>query len=130
MLLALTPHGAVLFDSIAYIDDATVSVISNILGPQKLAAIVISHPHFYNSMTLWSRRFGCPVYVHADDAEWIPADDKEFVTLWKGDTLPIFNQHAKREENGKRVFGAEAIHVGGHFAGSTVCIVQTTGASL
>ena len=37
-----------------------------------LAAIAISHPHFYSSMTTWSAAFGdCPVYIHAADAQWV-----------------------------------------------------------
>ena len=39
-----------------------------------LRAIAISHPHYYTTIVDWSRAFGgVPVYVHADDREWVHA---------------------------------------------------------
>jgi hypothetical protein len=54
-LLIQTPHGNVLWDCISLIDDATVTLTNGLGG---LKAIAISHPHFYTTMTEWSRAFG------------------------------------------------------------------------
>ena len=68
-LLVQTPHGNVMWDCITLVDDATIAAIRELGG---LAAIAISHPHFYASCITWSQAFGdCPVYIHAADAEWV-----------------------------------------------------------
>src|SRR4051812_26477665 len=54
-LLICTQHGNVLWDCISMIDAATVTLIKGLGG---LAAIGISHPHFYSTMVEWSRAFG------------------------------------------------------------------------
>src|SRR5437588_10508673 len=51
-LLVRTPHGNVLWDCISFLDAATVTLINALGG---LAAIGISHPHFYTTMVEWSR---------------------------------------------------------------------------
>src|SRR4051812_44778144 len=43
-LLLRTPRGNVLWDCIAFIDDATVEIVAALGG---IAAIAISHPHYY-----------------------------------------------------------------------------------
>ena len=40
-----------------------------------LAAIAISHPHYYSGMADWAARFDCPVLLHADDEQWITRPD-------------------------------------------------------
>ena len=64
-ILASTPDGNVLWDCIALIDDATVDLLKGLGG---VAAIAISHPHYYTTMVEWSRAFGdVPIYLHAAD---------------------------------------------------------------
>lgn len=68
---------------------------------------MISHPHFYTTHLEWASRFGCPVYVAADDAEWLSREDGAGVRrLFKGteEVLP----------------GVTVIQCGGHFDGSSV----------
>jgi len=57
-------------------------------------------------MVEWGRRFGCPVHLHADDAEWIMRPDP-VIELWEGE----------RKQLGD---GLTLIRCGGHFAGGTV----------
>ena len=79
-----------MWDCITLVDDATIAAIRELGG---LAAIAISHPHFYASCITWSQAFGdCPVYIHAADAEWVqyPAPA---VKLWEGETLEILPGH-------------------------------------
>src|SRR5437764_1400178 len=85
-LLVCTPHGNVLWDTIAMIDAATIALIRGLGG---LAAIGISHPHFYTTMVEWSRAFGdVPIHLHAADRDWIMRPDPA-IKLWDGERLPL-----------------------------------------
>jgi hypothetical protein len=53
-----------------------------------LAAIAISHPHYYSGMADWAARFGCPVLLHADDQQWITRPDAA-IELWDGETREL-----------------------------------------
>jgi hypothetical protein len=101
----LVPWGErqLLWDCVTLLDDATAEEVERRGG---LAAIAISHPHYYSAMVEWGRRFGCPVYLHAADAEWIMRPDS-VVELWEGE----------RKELGD---GLTLIRCGGHFDGGTV----------
>jgi hypothetical protein len=103
-LLVCTPNGNILWDCIAMLDQATISLIRGLGG---LAGIGISHPHFYTTMVEWSRAFGgVPIHLHADDRRWIMRPDAA-IKLWSGDTLPLLPD-------------VTLIRCGGHFPGGTV----------
>jgi hypothetical protein len=103
-LLIVTPAGNVLWDCISLIDDATVTLIEGLGG---LAAIAISHPHFYTAMGEWSRAFGnVPIHLHADDRDWI-IKPNDAVSLWGGETLDLLPD-------------VTLIRCGGHFPGAAV----------
>lgn len=103
-LLLATPHGNVLWDCLSLVDDATIATIRSKGG---LAAIAISHPHFYGAMRVWSRAFGgVPVWIHDADRQWIP-DPAPEIRTWSGSTKPLPGD-------------LTLIHVGGHFDGSQV----------
>ncbi len=103
-LLLRTPAGNVLWDCIPFIDPATIEIVKGLGG---LAAIAISHPHYYGTMVEWSRAFGdIPIHLHAADRQWIMRPDP-VIKLWDGDTLPLAS-------------GVTLIRCGGHFAGGTV----------
>jgi hypothetical protein len=101
----LVPAGErfVLWDCIPLLDDAAAAEIERRGG---LAAIAISHPHYYTGMVEWAHRFQCPVYLHADDREWIMRPDAA-IELWDGETRALAD-------------GLTLIRCGGHFAGGTV----------
>jgi hypothetical protein len=104
-LLLRTPHGNVLWDCIALIDDATVEIIAALGG---LRAIAISHPHYYTTMVEWSRAFDAPIVLHEGDRRWVMRPDAG-ITFWDGaahDLLP----------------GIRLLHCGGHFAGGTILL--------
>lgn len=68
-LLVQTSEGNLLWDCISLIDEATVREVTTLGG---ISAIAISHPHYYSSMVEWSHAFGgVPIYLHADDRQWI-----------------------------------------------------------
>jgi glyoxylase-like metal-dependent hydrolase (beta-lactamase superfamily II) len=101
--LVITPSGNVLWDCISFLDSATIDIIRLLGG---LKAIAVSHPHFYSAITSWGGTFGCPVFVHAADKQWVVEPDPciEFWTGHPREILPGITLH----------------HLGGHFAGSTV----------
>ena len=47
-----------LWDCVTLLDDATAAAVERRGG---LAAIAISHPHYYSAMVEWAHRFDCPV---------------------------------------------------------------------
>jgi glyoxylase-like metal-dependent hydrolase (beta-lactamase superfamily II) len=103
-LLVRSIGGNVLWDCMSLVDDEAVRAVRTRGG---LDAIAISHPHFYSAMVEWSRAFGgVPIYLHADDREWIMRPDQAIKT-WSGDERVIAP-------------GLTLIRCGGHFAGSAV----------
>lgn len=103
-LLLCTPNGNVLWDCISLIDAATVTLIKGLGG---LAAIAISHPHFYTTLVEWSRAFGdCSVHLHADDGAWVMRPDA-CIRPWRGETLELMP-------------GVTLVRGGGHFPGGTM----------
>jgi len=103
-LLVQTPGGNVLWDCISLLDDSTLKAVEGLGG---LAAIAISHPHYYSSMVEWSRAFGgVPIYLHAADRKWVMRPDPAIV-FWEGETYPL------RDD-------LSLVRCGGHFDGGTV----------
>ena len=103
-LLVAAPEGNVLWDCLPLLDRPTVTELKRHGG---IAAIAISHPHYYSTMIEWSRAFGdAPVYLHAADREWITRPDKRIV-FWSG----------KEQIIGPNL---TLVHCGGHFPGGTV----------
>src|SRR5205823_6667645 len=99
-----TTHGNVLWDCIPLLDEAVVEMIRTQGG---LAAIAISHPHYYCSMVEWSRAFGgVPILLHSADRQWVMRPDPAIV-FWEGET------HAVNP-------GVTLVRCGGHFEGGTV----------
>jgi hypothetical protein len=102
-LLVCTPHGNVLWDCVAMVDAATVTLINGLGGLQEIA---ISHPHFYTTMVDWSRAFGgVPIHLHAADQPWVMRPDPA-IRFWDGDTLALLGD-------------ITLIRCGGHFPGGT-----------
>src|ERR1700712_3135982 len=103
-LLVETPAGNVLWDCVSLIGETAIAAIRARGG---LAAIAISHPHYYATMVEWSRAFGgAPIYLHAADRDWVQRCDPAIV-FWDGDRREILS-------------GLTLIRCGGHFAGATV----------
>ena len=102
-LLVRTPGGNLLWDCISLLDEPTVTAVRALGG---IAAIAISHPHYYSSMVEWARAFDAPIYLHAADKEWVMRPDPAIV-FWDGETRDVGD-------------GLTLIRCGGHFAGGTV----------
>jgi len=92
-----------LWDCITLLDDETAGEVETRGG---LAAIAISHPHYYSAMVEWAERFDCPVHLHRDDAEWVMRPSAR-IAFWEGETLDLGD-------------GLTLVRCGGHFAGGQV----------
>ena len=102
-LLVPAGGGNVLWDCISLLDDELGRAVEERGG---LAAIAISHPHYYSSMVEWARAFDAPVDLHARDREWaMRLDDR--LLFWE-------------EETRELAPGVTLVRCGGHFAGGTV----------
>jgi hypothetical protein len=102
-LLLRTSGGNVLWDCIATLDAATVTMIKGLGG---VDAIAISHPHFYTTMVEWAHAFDAPIHLHAADREWIMRPDSA-IKLWESETRELWD-------------GVTLVRCGGHFDGGTV----------
>jgi hypothetical protein len=103
-LLIQSPGGNILWDCISLIDDATIRAVEQLGG---IAAIAISHPHYYASMVEWSRAFdNVPIHLHQADRRWVMRPDPT-IAYWDGATMPLTD-------------GMTLIRCGGHFDGGTV----------
>ena len=94
---------------IALLDSVTIDKIGSLGG---LKAIVISHPHYYTTYVEWSKSFRCPIYVSADDQEWLSRKPPE------KDTLRLIDGPSGTTK--EILPGVTAIKTGGHFPGSLV----------
>ena len=106
-LLVKTNDGNVLWDPISYIDSQTIEGIYRHGG---IAAIAVSHPHFYSSMVEWSHAFDhAPIVLPEADRQWVMRSD---------DAMFFFT-------NGAQIFpGVNVLRCGGHFPGSSVLLWQ------
>jgi hypothetical protein len=103
-LLLTDPGGNLLWDCVSLLDDDTVAAVRALGG---LAAVAVSHPHYYSAMVEWSRAFGSvPIYLHAADRHWVMRPDPAIV-FWEGETRSLGA-------------GRTLVRCGGHFAGGTV----------
>jgi hypothetical protein len=102
-LLVPGEGGNVLWDCPDYIDEAGIETVTELGG---LAAIAVSHPHYYATMVDWSNAFGgVPIHVHERDRHWLARENN--VEFFRGETKEILP-------------GRTLINAGVHFAGGTV----------
>lgn len=101
--LIITPGGNILWDCIPLLNARLEAFITAKGG---LKAIVFSHPHYYSNMNEWADTFGCPVYIHEQDREWVKHPGPH-IQYWEGKEKTFWD-------------GIKAVHVGGHFPGSAV----------
>lgn len=118
-LLCVSPQGNVLWDCITYLDAQTVDTVKS-YGP--VAAIVISHPHYYSTCLLWAEALGCPVYLSAEDEQWIMrrSDDVAKMVLWSGQRKAFCSPSLNGDDNNDGAAEFICVKTGGHFPGSSV----------
>lgn len=101
--LIRTDRGNVLWDCLALLDDATVTVIRALGG---ISAIALSHPHYQSTMVEWAETFDAPVLIHRADAEWVQRPHSS-IRFWDGERAELDQ-------------GMTLVNTGGHFPGATV----------
>ena len=101
-LVVATPHGNLLWDPSAFIDQAAIDAVAERGG---LAVVSSSHPHMYGAMVEWAQAFGAEILIAEADRRWLPRPDPA-VRTWSGasEVLP----------------GVTLVQCGGHFPGSAV----------
>jgi glyoxylase-like metal-dependent hydrolase (beta-lactamase superfamily II) len=102
-LLVKSAVGNVLWDCISHLDDEIVERVSAEGG---LAAIAISHPHYYGAMVEWAHTFACPIHLHEAERKWVMRPDPA-ARFWEGETNTLGG-------------GVTLIRCGGHFEGGQV----------
>jgi len=101
-LLVRTPHGNVLWDCVSALDDAARHRIANLGG---IAAIAMSHPHFYGANVDIADAFDARILIPRADAAWIRRPSPR-VELWDDEIVPVP--------------GLTVARIGGHFDGAAV----------
>ena len=103
-LLIQSDKGNILWDCISLIDKRTIEKVNQLGG---VAAIAVSHPHYYASVVEWAEVFKVKVYLHEADRQWVMRPDPR-IEFWQGNVLRL-------QES------ITLIKAGGHFEGGTVC---------
>lgn len=101
--LLSTPAGNILWDCVACLDAATITIVRQLGG---ISAIAISHPHYYTTMQDWAAEFDAKIYLHADDRRWVMRDSP-YIEFWRGETCAI-------------TADVTLVRLGRHFAGASV----------
>jgi hypothetical protein len=101
-LLVRTPQGNVLWDCVPLLDDAAAERIAGLGG---IAAIAVSHPHFYAAVVDVADAFDARIHLPAADRQWVqrPSPRIEFF-----------------DEEVQPVPGVTVARIGGHFDGAAV----------
>lgn len=102
-LLVKSGAGNVLWDCVPYLDD---EIVARIGAEGGLAAIAISHPHYYTAMVEWAHTFGCPIHLHEAERKWVMRPDPA-VRFWDGETKDLGG-------------GLTLVRCGGHYEGGQV----------
>ena len=100
-LLVRTPAGNLLWDCVPLLDPSALDALGGV------AAIAVSHPHFYSTFVEWSRQFEVPVWLPRADAEWRMRSDAR-IQEWEGAAKPLP--------------GLRLVQCGGHFDGNAVLL--------
>jgi hypothetical protein len=102
-LLVKSNAGNVLWDCTPYLDD---EIVARVGAEGGIAAIAISHPHYYASMVEWAHTFGCPIYLHEAERKWVMRPDPA-IRFWDGETNDLGG-------------GLTLVRCGGHYDGGQV----------
>jgi hypothetical protein len=101
-LLVRTPNGNVLWDCVPLLDDAAHERIDDLGG---IAAICMSHPHFYAAHIEFADAFDARVLIPRADEQWIQRPSPR-IELFDDEVEPVP--------------GVTLARIGGHFDGAAV----------
>jgi len=123
-LLVPDKGGNILWDCSALIDD---EIVGRIEAAGGLAAIAISHCHYYTTMIEWSDAFGgVPIYLHVNNRKWVQRESKA-VVYWDREAFAI-SASAKLHRVPGHFSGGAALHwsegSGALFTGDVLQVTQ------
>jgi glyoxylase-like metal-dependent hydrolase (beta-lactamase superfamily II) len=101
----LIPYGPqkLMWECLSLVTDEAVQGIRAAGG---VAAIALSHPHFYAAMAQWSDALGgVPIYLHEADRDWVRRASPQ-LRFWGGERLELSDD-------------LTLVHLPGHFPGSS-----------
>jgi hypothetical protein len=101
-LLVRTPHGNVLWDCVPLLDQSARRQITELGG---IAAICMSHPHFYAANVDFADAFGARILIPRADQQWIQRPSRR-IELFEDEVEPVP--------------GVTVARIGGHFDGAAV----------
>jgi hypothetical protein len=101
-LLVRTPGGNVLWDCVPVLDDDAAEQIDRLGG---IAAIAVSHPHFYAAVVDLADTFGATVHLPHADRQWVQRPSPR-IEFFDDDVEPVP--------------GVTVARIGGHFDGAAV----------
>ena len=101
-LLVRTPNGNVLWDCVSLLDDAAIQRIRELGG---IAAICLSHPHFYAANVEFADAFDARIFLPRADERWIQRPSSR-IELFDDEVEPVP--------------GITVARIGGHFDGAAV----------
>ena len=86
--LLQTPNCNVLWDCLALLDQPTIDAVRELGG---IAAIAISHPHYYTTMVEWSLAFdNASIHLHSADHQWVTRPHSN-IQYWTGDSKKLLD---------------------------------------
>ncbi|HEY1620685.1 MAG TPA: MBL fold metallo-hydrolase [Streptosporangiaceae bacterium] len=101
-LLVTTPGGNVLWDCVSLLDEAARARIAELGG---IAAVCMSHPHFYAANVEFADAFDARIFIPRADQEWVRRPSPR---------IELFDDEAEP------VPGLTLARIGGHFDGAAV----------
>lgn len=102
-LLVCTQQGNVLWDCVSLLDDAAHDEVARRGG---IAAICLSHPHFYAACVDWADAFDAPILIPTADRDWIQRPSPRIELFGTDEVAPVPSVTLAR--------------IGGHFDGAAV----------
>ena len=87
-----------------------------------LAAIAISHPHYYSAMVEWAHTFGCPVYLHEAERKWVMRPDPA-IRFWDGETNDLGGAPIRATLTGQFLFQLRLI-IQSAVPGTKACLLR------
>ncbi|MGH3538768.1 MAG: MBL fold metallo-hydrolase, partial [Pseudonocardiaceae bacterium] len=99
-LLVCTERGNVLWDCVSLLDDAALEEVTRRGG---IAAICLSHPHFYAACVEWADAFDAPILIPTADRDWIQRPSPRIELFEADEVTPVP--------------GVTLARIGGHFDG-------------
>ncbi|PWN39128.1 hypothetical protein IE81DRAFT_49071 [Ceraceosorus guamensis] len=116
-------EGLIMWDCVAYIDDATLKEIDAISQGKGLAHMIISHPHYYSTTATWLAAFPKMKLWLAgvDFREWYQRQDTiKSVTAGKQPRVELVDE--EQTYVAPSLSSAKILLLGGHFPGSLVLL--------